>query len=123
MGTVAAPAAHLIERQCVPCRPATADFLDDDQQPIGVPSTLSLLHSSLTDSMFFVVVCPANRTASRKQLPFQNLKLNCLLGKGTVLSKWCSQILALKTVAERRQRLLGWCRPCILRFFRVDRCL
>ena len=51
---------------------------------IGVPSTASLPGCPATGSMFFVVVCPVNRTAARRHLPFKNLKLSSQLGKGAL---------------------------------------
>ena len=64
------------------CRPATVDCLDDDQQMIGIPSTLSLPHCEITNTMFFVVVCPIAKVGGRKAPPFENLRLSSQLGKG-----------------------------------------
>ena len=66
------------------CRPATSHCLDEDQQMIGVPSTTSLPGCPATGSMFFVVVCPINRTGGPRRLPFNNLKLSSQLGKGAL---------------------------------------
>ena len=51
---------------------------------IGVPSTASLSGCPATGSMFFVVVCPVNRTGAPRPLPFNNLKLSSQLGKGAL---------------------------------------
>ncbi|CAL5218358.1 g20 [Coccomyxa viridis] len=64
-------------------RPATVDCLDDDHQMIGIPTTVSLLKCEITNSMFFVVVCPISRVGGRKAPPFENLKLSSQLGKGS----------------------------------------
>ncbi len=66
----------------VACRPATTDSLDEDQQMIGIPSSVALPHSEATDSMFFVLVCPAGKIGGQKALPFDNLTMRSQLGKG-----------------------------------------
>ena len=66
------------------------DCLDGDQQMIGIPTTVSLPHCEVTNTMFFVVVCPITRVGGRKAPPFENLKLSSQLGKGVQLSQPCS---------------------------------
>ena len=68
------------------CRPATSDCLDDDQPMIGIPTSVSLPDCKITNSMFFVVVCPVTKVGGRKAPPFENLRLSSQLGKGMQLS-------------------------------------
>lgn len=49
---------------------------------IGIPSTVSLPQCEITNSMFFVVVCPVTKVGGRKAPPFENLRLSSQLGKG-----------------------------------------
>ncbi len=52
---------------------------------IGIPTSVSLPQCEVTNTMFFVVVCPISRVGGRKAPPFENLKLSSQLGKGVQL--------------------------------------
>lgn len=57
---------------------------------IGIPPTVSLPSCEMTNSLFFVVVCPMGKGGSQKQAPFENLRLSSQLGRGVVPFSLCN---------------------------------